>query len=422
MKKEVSTSRLIAVTSFSNLITTGVSILSGLLVAKILLPEQLGLFNSFTLFTSYIILMQIGIPNGLSREIPFLFGKNEFDLAKNYAAVAQFFSLTLGGVIFLLSVLAAFYYVFNSNYIFAIGSIIVGVTSFQTLYVAKYLRILYRTNLDFKRIALVNIIVAFFSLLTILLVWKYEFYGLCLRVIILALVDWFFCFLWRPIKVKPKWNYFQFKELLKVGTPIFLVASVYGLWPTIQRTLIVLLGGVYALGLFALAIIVQNVLAQINNSINTVTFPKMSFEYGKGTSFIEVLKIPSKFVMYSLLIFSAIALVGWWLLPVLVHYFLPNYIEGIEAAKWMLLVSVISVFGTFSSIYVVLKRNMDRLKSYSIGVLVWALFVYVFYSINGFSLILFPQAMILGYLSTYLVDGYNYYSYYKKSLNPLNKF
>ena len=76
--------------SFSNIVGNVLTIVSGLLVAKWLLPEQLGLFNSFTVFASYVVLIQIGIPSGLARELPFHIGKGAMDDAKNYAAVAHF--------------------------------------------------------------------------------------------------------------------------------------------------------------------------------------------------------------------------------------------------------------------------------------------------------------------------------------------
>ena len=157
--------------------------------------------------------------------------------------------------------------------------------------------------------------------------------------------------------VKAAWNRRVFLELLKVGTPIYAVASVYSLWPTFQRTIILSMMGTKGLGLFALANIVQNMLSTFNTAISNVSFPKMSMAYGSGRSINDIMKMPLKFVVAAMALYSVIALLGWPLLPGIVEFFLPNYIEGIEAAQWMLLVALVSALSIFSNIYMVLKRN-----------------------------------------------------------------
>ena len=419
-KRLNSTSGMIAITSFSSIGSSILTITSGLLVAKLMLPEELGLFNSFSIFTSYIILSQMGIPNGLAREIPFLFGKKEKTKAHQLAAVAQYFSLVLGISMLIIGFVISFYFLTKLNYEYALGSVIIGITSFQTFYITKYLKVLYRSNADFNKLAVINISISVISLISVLFVWKYGFYGLGIRVIAIAMADLFLSYFWRPIRVVPRWSYVNFKELFVVGAPIFFVSSVYGLWPTIQRTVILILGGAKALGLFALAIIVQNMLSLINSSISGVTFPKMSYVFGEGAKFKELIKIPAKFAVVSFVLFVVIAIVGWFLLPIVIHWLLPNYAEGIYAAQWMLIVALVSVFGVFSSVYVVIRRNMDRLKAYSSGVVVWAFFVYLQYSLYGFDLVIFPKAMVMGYMATALVDAYFYFKYYKISSAKIN--
>jgi O-antigen/teichoic acid export membrane protein len=68
--------------SFSNIIGNALNIAAGLFTAKWLLPEQLGLFNGFSVITSYIILAQLGIPSGLGRELSFYIGKGDTAKAK----------------------------------------------------------------------------------------------------------------------------------------------------------------------------------------------------------------------------------------------------------------------------------------------------------------------------------------------------
>lgn len=413
------TSGMIAVTSLSNLIGSILNIVAGLIVAKLLLPEELGLFNSFSIFTGYIILLQIGIPSGLSRELPFFFGKGEIEKAHKFASTAQFFSLSISILILVISIVVAGYFYYLSSIDYAFGSIIIGITSFRAFYVTKYLKILYRSNTDFNKLATIDFIFAVISLLSVVFIWLYGFYGLGIRVFLTVLVELIISFYWRPIRIKPEWSLVRFKELFKIGGSMFFVSSIYGLWPTIQRTVILSLGGVKALGLFALAFIVQSMLGIVSSSISNISFPKMSYAYGKGASFKEILNIPLTFVLYAIVLHIIVAIIGWFLLPIVVEMFLPNYIEGTEAAQWMLIVSLVSVLVIFSNIYMVINRNTDRLKSNVLGMLVWFIAVYVQYKWYGFDLIIFPISLVIGYLSSFIIDGYFFNKYYINSLNNI---
>lgn len=414
-----STSGMVFTVSIANILAAVFNIIGGILVARLLLPEELGLFNSFSVFTGYIILSQIGIPNGLARELPFFLGRNDLKSVHKFASTALFFSLTIGIFLIIISIIFCVYFLYHSLFEYAFGSIIIGITSFQTFYVTKYLKVLYRSDSEFNKLAIIKIIVSIVSLVSIFFVYKYGFYGLGVRVLLIFLIDLLLSFYWRPIKVFPKWSFLTLKELFKVGAPIFFVSSVYGLWPTIQRTVILSIGGVKALGLFALAIIVQNMLSTVNNSISSVSFPKMTFAYGKGAKFVELMKIPAKFVAFSFLLYLLIALIGWFLLPIVVEWLLPNYIEGVPAAKWMLLALVASVFVIFSNVYPVIKKNMDRLKTFTLGILVWGIIVFTYNYFYGFNLIIFPIAMAFGYFSTFLFDLHFYYKYYKLEKNNI---
>lgn len=412
LKKKVSSgNKTIAMVTVSNLIGNVVAIISGLIIARWMLPEELGLFNGLSIFSSYIILIQFGIPSGLSRELPFYFGQNKADYAHDLAATAKYFMVVLSIGILILCLIPTIYFLIKGNYKYALGSIVIGVISAQTFYSTKYLKILYRSDNHFNKLVNIKLINTFVDLISIVLVYKYLFYGLCLRAIIFVLVDWYFTEKWKPLHTQAKFNWENFKELSRVGMPIYFVANIYGLWPTFQRTLVLSMLGTKGLGIYALANIVQNMLSTFNNTISSISFPKMSLAYGQGKSITEVIKIPLKLMLVSLSIYTFILLVGWSLLPKVVAVVLPNYIEGVEAAQWMFLVAIVSSFAIFSNTYMVFKKNHHRLISYSFGILVWFLFI-INHSITSLTdLVIFSQALLLGYVAVNICDGCFYYYY-----------
>lgn len=410
------TGNMIFFTSSASLFGNVLTLISGLLVAKWMLPEDLGFFNSFSILTSYIILIQLGIPSGLSRELPFQMGKGDQKNVEELAAAAQFWGLLLGILVLLGSIIAGVFFLIQGKLELAAGSVVVGVTSFQALYVTKYLQILFRSNAAFNKLAVINTATSVMAFIGVGFVWKFGFYGLCLRALLVTFVDFGLTFFWRPLKVNPVWSYRRFVELFKSGMPIYSVASIYGLWPVFERTVVLLLGGTKSLGLYALATIVDGTLKTVQTSISSICFPKMSYAFGQGAGFRELMLIPLKFVGINLGLNAIVLVAGWLLLPFIVSWLLPNYIAGVEAAQWMLVVSLVSILSIFSNVYMVIKKNIDRLKAYLIGMLVWAILLYYFHFSGIFDLTIFPKALIAGYAAMLLTDAFFYRRYYLLSL------
>jgi O-antigen/teichoic acid export membrane protein len=314
--------------------------------------------------------------------------------------------------------LVSFYFVYAKNYYYAAGSFTIGSASFRAFYVTKYLKILYRSNRDFNKLSQINLINAFASFVAIIFVWKYDFYGLCIRGVITALADYYFTWKWKPINVKPIWDKKVFRKLLNVGFPMYGIACVYTLWPVIQRTMILLLGGTKYLGLFALAVIIENSMKTVTNSISSVIYPTMTIAWGKGNSVNSLLKLTVKPVAMTSAMLLIVVPAAWLLLPKAVEIFLPNYVEGIYAAQWMLLVGFIGVFSVFSNIYNVIKQQRDRLISYISGILGWMLSVFVLYHLSGLSLDIFPKAMVIALVIMLIVNLFHIKKYQKVNSFP----
>src|SRR5688572_13779821 len=91
------TNAMVFFLSISNVFSNVLAIISGLLIAKWILPEQLGVFNSFTILSSYIILAQVGLPMALGRNYPFYLGSKQLDKANESVAISHSWALILCG-------------------------------------------------------------------------------------------------------------------------------------------------------------------------------------------------------------------------------------------------------------------------------------------------------------------------------------
>lgn len=398
--------KAILLVTISNVVSNVLTIISGLLVARWMLPAELGVFNSFSILTSYIILVQMGIPSGLSRQFPFYMGMNSEDKATDMASVSATWSISLGTITLLIAGGVGVWLFWAGQYEYAAGACVVGITSFEGFFVTKHLKILYRSNNDFAKLSRITLAIGFVSFASIVLVSLYGFYGLCLRTLIVFIFNLILTLVWLPVRLQFSWNRETFKELFRVGMPIYTVANIYSLWPVIQRTWVLYSGGAQALGLFGLALIVESSLGVLTTSISGVVFPKMSLAWGQGCSVRDLLKIVVRPAIAGFLICLFVAVVGWWLLPYFVELLLPNYQDGLDAARVSLLVGSVAVLSVFSNVYMIVQRNRHRLISYVTGFVVWAISLVILLETRGFELIHFPLAMLVAYAGIYAVDFY----------------
>ncbi len=407
--------KVLAFVTFVQFLCNFITIISGLIIAKWLIPEELGRFNVLSIVSSYIILIQVGIPSGLSRELPYYFGKNNSEKAISYASTSKFFLLLLSGVVFILSFISCLYFLFIHNFKYAIGSIVVGTTTFQTLYVTKYLRVLFISENQFKKLAKIDLINTLLSFFLLILVYYFTFYGLCLRAIILVAVNLYLTNKWKPLDCKAFFDTKTFWELFKVGMPIYIVANAYSLWPTFQGTFVLATLGTKGLGLFALSAIAQGMLSTFSNSISSICFPLMSKMYGSGHNFLDIIKVPLKPFLLSLCFYAIALITGWNFLPKIIEKALPNYIKGVEAAQWMFLVAMVSSFSVFSNIFMVLRKNHHRLVGYILGIGGWFLYL-IFCEIKDIEdLVLFSKAVLFGTILINLSDFTFYLLYWHQS-------
>ncbi|MHB2153622.1 lipopolysaccharide biosynthesis protein [Calditrichota bacterium GD2] len=202
-----------------------------------------------------------------------------------------------------------------------------------------------------------------------------------------------------------EWNRSSLKKLIKVGTPMFLVTNIYGKWPLLQRTVIVVLGGSKALGLFTLAFMVEKSFKIFSDSISNVTYPNMTRDWGKGKTVGEIIK-RNLFKPFLIIVPTFLFLIigGYYLIPFFINSFLPKYLEVIYASQIMLIVGFLNLFFVFGNIYNVINDQKERLKMYIFGIFSWSLILIFIYRFKGFSLEIFPIALIVGNIIIILVN------------------
>lgn len=378
-----------------NFLSTLLRMAGGLLTAKVVEPAVLGLFNGMGLVLGYVPFLQLGILNGLNRELPYYAGQGDQQRVDTLAAAAQAWTFLIGGVVALGLLGLSIWCLWMGKPQEAAGWATYAVGALTLFYGQYYLQITYRTSHDFARLALVNVIENGAALTLVLLVWWLSFYGLCLRSLLMGLIFMALLWHWRPVRIGPKWNRAALWHLLKIGAPIFGVGQLYAWWAVLDSTLVLKYLGVEGLGLYALALMAGPAMQMLPDALSQISYPRMAEQYGRNRRVNDLCQLVQRPILWMTLGMVPLVIMAWIALPALIKLFLPKYVGGIAAAQWSLvgagLMSLAPICNTFN----VVKRQDLYIVTIVLGMA--AYFVSLMWlTRTEVVLVAFPQARVIG--------------------------
>ncbi len=395
MNDVVSIKRLFAVFAGGNIICLIMRLAGGLLVARVTRPEILGLFNGLSLIIGYVPFVQLGIINGLNRELPYYIGRGDKQKAYALTACAQWWALIVGSVVSVILIGVAAWQLSKGRNDLAFGWLTQAWLAFQCIYTQSYLQVTYRTKGDFSRLTASNVAQSVSSFLLIVFIWLYGFDGLCIRAVLVSFIAFYTMWRWRPIKVTAVWDYESFKHLLKIGAPIFVVGQVYAWWTVLDSTLVLKYRGVHGLGLYAVALMAGTSIELIPNSLSVICYPRMAEEYGRTGSLRALTQIVKKPMVYLSLAYVVLALVSWFAVPPAIQLLTPKYVDSIKTVQWTCIASSLLALTPINSIFIVIKRLDLYFTAIIAGIGAYVISVLSLYRYEH-DLSVFPKSLIVG--------------------------
>lgn len=331
--------------------------LAGVLTARFLLPRELGLFNGIGLAVGYASLLQLGIINGLNRELPVLWGRSQEGEAQRLAQTTLAFSLGLGTLIFVSFLGIGVWQLALGKRSLGLGWSTFAFVGAAVVLGDHYYPTLYKTTGRFKALARITTLRSLLNFLLVLLVALMGYVGLCLKAVGAATANLLLLARKQPLPFRPAWWSAGLRRLLKVGFPIFVVGQLASLWILGNNTLVLKILGPRGFGLFSVVLVVGNLATVLPIGIGQVVYPKMARSWGRGVSERELINLARVPTAVSLLVSIPAIVAGWLLLPVLIRWALPRYVEAIEAARWALLTGITASLTPVNNIFNVLGRQ-----------------------------------------------------------------
>ena len=351
-----------------NLGATVLTLLATLMVTRWTPPHQLGLWNLMTVFISYASALQLGVFNGLNRQIPFLRGSGDADKAELAGQVGLAWCLALTGLTLVIGLIGVGYFAVagTQDQLLTVTAFVVVLAGSWSL---QFLTVGYSTAGAFGPLARRTTLIAIAGLPLALLAQWLGYAGLLLRAALVAMIGSAALNYQHPLKLRPKWDGAVFRQLVRIGLPIWLLGQLGALFMTLDR--LVLADSPQLLGYYAIAAQFAALAVMVPTAFNSVLYPQMSRSYGKHRSAMALWRQAFR---ASAGVLAAGALFGgicWLTIPYFVSWLLPAYVPAIEASRWTALVALAMSFSTFGNVLNVLGRQDVYLLCSAVGTAVF---------------------------------------------------
>ena len=375
--------RSVAALLSSNIMSSVLTAVGGLLVARFLGPEETGSFRAYTIPLTYLIFLHLGTWDGLLRQIPYYVGKELPEKVDTLASAAGAFNLFVSVVVSCGFMCCAVYSLAHNN-LYGVFGWLSQVLYCWGIFYGGYLSSTYRTLHHFVTLARIQVTQTVLTFGMVFLLPFLRFYGLCARYALPSFLAIWLYHRNRPLKVKYRFDRKALKELIKIGLPFSIWGNLYtSFWAATESALVLSLSGITALGLFSVAAIMGAALNSVPNAIWQVLTPRVVTAFARDGSVrnanARIIWVTAGLTGFMILLACA----GTFLLDVFVPYLIPKYVAGISVMKVFLWFPVVqAAFLPMNTLFAT-GRSWLYGRSVLAGLIVFPLAVYLIYPLIG---------------------------------------
>ncbi len=333
--------RSVAALFGGNITTSFLGAIGGLLVARYLGPEVTGRFRVYTIPLMYLTFLHLGTFDGLWRQIPYYTGKEMPEKVASVASAAGAWNALVSGLVSAAFLVCALLALARGDTYGVAGWLSQLVCCWSVFY-GGYLGATYRTIHQFVSLARIQLVQALINFALVFLIPLFGFFGLCLRAAVPALTGVALYHRNRPLKVRHRLDWRELGEVVRVGLPFSFWGSLYtSVWAATESALMLSLGGLTGLGLFAVSAVMRDGMIVLPHSVYQVLTPRVIEAYAREGS-VRSANARSALLTVGLTgVMVAIVLICSYLLGLLVPLAIPKYVAGIPLMRACLWFSVL---------------------------------------------------------------------------------
>jgi O-antigen/teichoic acid export membrane protein len=335
-------------------IALGFGFLKGIINAKFLGPDLLGVLGNLTLILGYCTYANLGIVHSMNREYV-LANENSGDESKDVLSTSFTFLVILSLLFLCLSLGSIFAYKNIFGIYLALIFLIAIFEQFKNYFV-NYFRLLDNYNM-INLIEVIYSIVAF--ILTLLLINNYKIYGVLFAMLICGIVILIVCIL-KANFINLKIDKRILKNLISIGIPLLIYNLGFYILTTIDRWIILRYYTDSDLGYYTFANSMVNATLVFISSILFLLYPKLikAFNEGRNKNIEEKVKVYTKLLEVSSAIFFSIGVI---IFKPFVSIVVNKYLDSIGIYMILLIAIIINNLSYFANSYIVSNKNQKYL-------------------------------------------------------------
>lgn len=398
--------------------TPVVGFLVNIITMRFIEPDTLGAYKAVFIYSSYFSFLQLGVFNGLNRNLAYYKGKGEEKKIIMAASTGLVFALGVA-LLSLLIVFLLFQTSLNDgSWIVKLAFIYMGLTLFINP-LKTFFDALYRTGQDFKSLGKIisfeNAIYLISSFLVVIL----GFVGYVIQHMVRLIIGFSLRFRGKISMLSFRWDTSLIRQQINVGFLIMLNSYLYTTFFIFDEFYIANRFEKVELGYYNLARLVLFIIPIIPNSLTTIFYPKASALYGKSNDNPAVLRsFYNRALIINSLVVLPVIMILFFLIEPVTSYFLPKYINGVEYARYAMWGGLGYIMVGPSVILGVMKKT--QLNFYLLIALSAISYGFFFLKILNFEtiveVILYKNILFVGY-AIFII----FYTYYLTSHKYANK-
>jgi O-antigen/teichoic acid export membrane protein len=263
------------------------------------------------------------------------------------------------------------------------------------LYVG-FLDTTFRSGQEFERRAKGQFMGAVSTAAILPVFWLWSFPAFVLRSIVGPLVSAIYMHIVRPVKVGWCLPWREFVDLVKRGLRLFVSDYLrYNFWLTVEIWLMLYVAGDKGVGLYVFSAMLTNMSLQVCTAINMVYIPQLAQRYGQTEKISACLKLVIKPTLLNLGISVIIICSFWFILPPIISFAFPKYLEAIPILKILILRIFLVSLTLPIFMLTILESYVTQFVAVAVGLVVFVGTAAVTNSL-GFSLIAVPWGTLAG--------------------------
>ena len=392
--------------SIASTLSSVLTMIVGFLNMRWLGPELLGIWQSLNIIVSYMPIVQLGIQSGLNLELPIALGQKDEKKAMKLVSVGLKYAIVLSILLTVAAIVVIAIMWFKGVETKTLtGAMAVAVLIITSCYKLHYIAT-YRSANAFDRLTNIYWVDIVVTAGLVYFIYKYQYFGLLIFQVVKDLVHTFLLWYFAPYRrVKPIFEKAPFVTLLKRGIFMTVFNEVKGVVESMPRVILLWLGGVVQVGLFNPALTIGLVMNLIPNQISQFLHPQLGYKYGETKCAKDNWRYLRSLYIYAPLCILPFAAIGWLIMPPLLEYVFPKYVESLWPIRIMMIGFLFSTTYFGRGFLITIKAYKETLLLLALDLVMFVLFPLVLYKLYpNYLLIDLSIGISLSYMLTYFIN------------------